>query len=207
MDLAVVTKMKKSVHPPAALLELHAPVHRAQQGAGQCKTAFHPTLGTLGTLLWERSGYFAGWLFVQPGTCKTFSQTRKTPLGFFYSKERGMSLGSDTCSCWLILLKSLFTPSPYVHCLLAEALWLSVISNPFSFPKAVYYLLNFDVYSLLHLGQCSPLLLQDCLGPHKLFRISLSPNLQLCVLWPTCLPALFHHQHLKFEHPTSSHTD
>lgn len=43
MGLAAVTKVKISIYPPAAVLYLHAAVHRPQQGAGQCKTAFHPT--------------------------------------------------------------------------------------------------------------------------------------------------------------------
>lgn len=57
VGLAVVTKVKTPIHAPAAVLELHATVHRPQQGAGQCKSAFHPTLGTL---FLERAGYFAG---------------------------------------------------------------------------------------------------------------------------------------------------
>lgn len=76
------------------------------------------------------------------------------------------------------------------------------LQHSFSFPKAIYYLLNFEVYPVLHLEHCSPLHPQDCSGPHKPFRISfLSPNHQFCLLRLSCLPALFHHHHLKFEHP------
>lgn len=70
---------------------------------------------------------------------------------------------------------------------------------PSSFPKGVYYLLNFKVCSLSP-GTLLSSASQDPSVPDKLFRTFLSSNLQFCVLGLRCLPALFHYHHLTFEH-------
>lgn len=118
-------------------------------------------------------------------------QTHRTPLGFFYSKEHGISLRSDTCSCWLVLLSNLFT---VFAC--RSSVVLCNLQDPFSFPKAV---LNFEVYFLLHLGHCSPLLSQDCSGLTSSTEHLFCHQTYNSLLRLTCLPALFHYQHLKLE--------
>lgn len=107
-----------------------------------------------------------------------FPDVQNTPR-VFYSKERDSSLGSNTCSSWLILLSTLFMSSPYAHSLLAEAPWLFVISITLPLFQRLFITFQILKFTLLHLVQFSPLLPQNHPGPHKFFRTTfLSSNLR-----------------------------
>lgn len=117
-----------------------------------CSSPYHGPWGNRVSLHWElfhwkEWGILLDHYLYSQACARYFPRHKKMPLGFFYSKEWSISLGSNTCSCWLIFLNSLFTSSPYAHCLLGEALFFFVILALFLFSKGC--LLPFIFWSWL----------------------------------------------------------
>lgn len=169
MGLAVVIKVKTTTHSTAAVLGLHATAPYGPQRTRAVYNCLAPYTGNTSTVSISlgKSQVFC-WMTISTirHMQDIFPDTQNASGVFILQGTWHVSWKQ-----YLFMLVNLPQQLVYAStiCSLSACRSCVALCNPwypFSFPKAVYYLLSFEVYSLFHQGLCSPVFLQDCSGPH-----------------------------------------